>query len=74
MAPTVSPKNLEKEIAQTVRDIWKTEDKTALTVNLVRQRVEKKLKLGDGYLKTGEWKSKSKDLITETVVRFQLSI
>ena len=74
MAPTVSPKNLEKEIAQTVRDIWKTDDKAALTVNLVRERVEKKLKLEDGYLKTGEWKSKSKDIIKETVVSCQLSI
>ena len=73
MAPkTVPDAAVEKELADAVRRIWKSGEKAELTVNLVRQRVEQKLGLDEGYLKDGDWKSKSKRIITNTVVGLQL--
>ena len=66
MAPKKA--TIEKELADTVRRVYKSSDKDQLTVNFARQAVEKKLKLGDGFLKEGEWKSKSKEIIHNTLV------
>ena len=69
MAPKrPSAKMLEAELAGTVRDIYNGSERDELTVNLVRERVESKLGLDDGFFKRGEWKVKSKDVIKDTVV------
>ncbi|KAK3385686.1 hypothetical protein B0H63DRAFT_186533 [Podospora didyma] len=68
MAPKkLSDKALEAELESTVRRIYHGPDKDQLTVNYARQVVEKKLKLQDGFLKEGEWKGKSKDIIKATI-------
>ena len=66
MAPKKA--TIEKELVDTVRRIYKTGNEDQLTVNFVRQAVEKKLKLEDDFLKEGEWKSKSKEIIHNTLV------
>lgn len=70
MAPrTPAAKVLEAELASTVRDIYHSDARDELSVNLVRQRVETKLGLGKDFFKDGNWKAKSKQLIKDTVVR-----
>ncbi len=62
MAPkAVSNEALAKELTEAVRHIWKTGDKAALTVNAVRQRVEQKPKLEDGFLKEGEMEGEKQE-------------
>jgi hypothetical protein len=57
-----------KELASVVRDVYNGPESDQLTVNYARQLVEKKLKLGEGFLKEGDWKAKSKQIILDTLV------
>lgn len=57
---------IEKEIADAVHRIYNGPQD--LTVNAVREAVEKKLKLDEGFLKDGDWKAKSKELVHDTLV------
>lgn len=66
MAPKKA--TIEKELAETVQRIYNGPDRDDLTVNYVRQKVEKKLNLDEGFLKDGDWKAKSKEIIHETLV------
>ncbi len=66
MAPRASV--LEAELAARVRHLFE-HDLDHLTVNTVRKYVEDKHGLEDGYFKSGRWKVKSKNIITETSVR-----
>ncbi|KAK0624934.1 hypothetical protein B0T17DRAFT_617087 [Bombardia bombarda] len=67
MAPKkVSGKKIETELSNTVRHIYKTTPDD-LTVNYVRLAVEKQLKLEDGFLKKGNWKGKSKEIILKVI-------
>ncbi|KAK0712576.1 hypothetical protein B0T26DRAFT_741643 [Lasiosphaeria miniovina] len=59
----VTDKALAAELERSVRHIYST-DRDNLTVNYTRQFVEKKLNLKDGFLKEGDWKAKSKEMIT----------
>ncbi|KAJ4291296.1 hypothetical protein N0V88_006299 [Collariella sp. IMI 366227] len=65
MAPT--DKTIAKELAAVVRQIYNGPERDQLTVNYVRQAAEEKLKLDDGFLKEGSWKSKSKQIIVDTL-------
>jgi hypothetical protein len=70
MAPKLpTAKALAEELVTTVRDIYYSSDHDQLSVNLVRQRVESKLGLEDGFFKEGDWKVKSKNVIKDAVVR-----
>ncbi|KAK3349012.1 hypothetical protein B0T25DRAFT_591549 [Lasiosphaeria hispida] len=62
-----SNKALEAELVKTVDQIYNSEDKDRLTVNHVRQLVENKLKLGEGFFKAGDWKAKSKQIIHNAI-------
>ena len=69
MAPTkAADKSIAKELADVVRQTYNGPDSALLSVNYVRQVVEEKLKLDDGFLKEGNWKSKSKQIILDTLV------
>jgi len=61
------PSVIKEELAKTVRDLFKT-DRNSLTVNLVRKNVEENLGLDEGFFRGPNWKQKSKELITNTVV------
>lgn len=65
MAPKASV--IEAELTKSVRELFAT-DRDNLTVNTVRKNVEDKLGLDDGFLRSGQWKTKSKDMITGSVV------
>jgi hypothetical protein len=70
MAPKVpSHKQLAAELAKTVQEIYAAGERDGLTVNLVRSRTEERLGLDENFFKGEEWKSQSKQIIKETVVR-----
>jgi hypothetical protein len=70
MAPAkATDKAIAKELADVVRRVYNGPKRDQLSVNYARQAVEESLKLGDGYLKEGDWKARSKQIILETVVR-----
>lgn len=62
----VDDATIETEIADAVRRIYHGPQE--LTVNGVREAVEKKLNLGEGFLKDGDWKARSKELVMDTLV------
>ena len=62
----VADATIETEIADAVHRIYHGPQE--LTVNIVREAVEKKFKLGEGFLKDGDWKAKSKELVMDTLV------
>lgn len=64
-------KVLTAELVTTVRGIYHSAEHDQLSVNLVRQRVESKLGLEDGFFKDGHWKAKSKNVIKDAVVSLQ---
>ncbi|KAK3377194.1 hypothetical protein B0T24DRAFT_620653 [Lasiosphaeria ovina] len=66
----VTDKALAVELERGVRHIYST-DRDKLTVNYTRQFVEKKLKLKDGFLKEGDWKAKSKEMITAALTEIE---
>jgi hypothetical protein len=67
MAPSESI--IESAISQAVTTLWFSPERDHLSVNTIRAKVEKQLKLPDDFLKTGAWKEKSKTLIkTESVI------
>ena len=69
MGPTKATDSaIAEELAGVVRQIYNGPNRDELTVNLAREAAEKTLKLGDGFLKAGDWKAKSKQIIVETLV------
>ncbi len=70
MPPTQpTDKAIAKQLADVVRQIYNSPKRDDLTVNHARQVAETKLKLDDGFLKEGDWKAKSKQIIVDTLVR-----
>ena len=70
MPPTKATDNaIAKGLADVVRQIYNSPKRDDLTVNHARQVAETKLKLDDGFLKGGDWKAKSKQIIVDTLVR-----
>jgi hypothetical protein len=68
MAPPTT-KVLELALEQSVRNIFNSDDRDNLTVNLVRKRVQDQLNLREGFFVRGVWKDRSKTLIKELAVR-----
>jgi len=66
-----SDKEIRSTILQSVQHLFKT-DRDGTSVNKVRRMAEEKLGLEDGFLKGDDWKGRSKDIITEEVVRIPL--
>ncbi|KAI1496430.1 hypothetical protein F5X99DRAFT_400460, partial [Biscogniauxia marginata] len=60
-----SAEALEKDLCDEVRAIVRSRNLEDLTVNNVRQRVEEKNGLEDGFFAAPEWKSRSRKLIKE---------
>jgi len=67
MAP--SEKKLKDELQAEVRAVLASDQCDELTVNFIRQRVAEKLDLDSDFFKQGDWKTLSKDVIHEAVVR-----
>lgn len=65
MAPA---KEIEEALMYGTLEVF-TADPDSTTVNKVRQHVEEKLSLDQGFLSNDDWKGKSKELIKEYVVR-----
>lgn len=63
-----SGKAITKELANVVRETYNSPKRDELTVNYARQIVEDRLGLEDGFLKEGEWKATSKQIIIDTLV------
>lgn len=55
-------------IERALRDVVKSLPVDEITVNAVRTATEEKLGLDQGFLKEGDWKAKSKQIITDAVV------
>ncbi|KAL2192377.1 hypothetical protein P885DRAFT_82245 [Corynascus similis CBS 632.67] len=62
-----SGKAITKELANVVRETYNSPKRDELTVNYARQIVEDRLGLEDGFLKEGEWKATSKQIIIDTL-------
>ncbi|KAK4222857.1 hypothetical protein QBC38DRAFT_548923 [Podospora fimiseda] len=69
MAPAKIPSEaaIVKELQKTVTLIYEGPNSDQLSVNYVRQMVTEKLKLDDNYLKDGDWKARSKQIIHEAL-------
>jgi hypothetical protein len=61
MPPTDA--TVEAELRQVVHDIFNSDQRPNLTVNLVRKHVQDKLGLADGYFSDKKWKDRSKLII-----------
>jgi hypothetical protein len=72
--PEVSNSKIVKELRTAVRNIYASDERSKLTVNYARQVVEAKLGLGDGFLKEGDWKAKSKQVIFDALVSYTASV
>lgn len=71
MAPrphVTTVKDIEDELRDAVRDQYNSEHRDKLTVNSIREFVELVLHLSDGFLKGGQWKARSKQIILDTLV------
>jgi len=69
MAPgTATVKEIAKELADVVCQVYNSPSRHLLTVNSARRTVEDRLNLGDEFLGKGDWKAKSKQIIRETLV------
>ena len=66
--PKATDKTIAKELASVVRKVYHGPERDQLTVNYARQLVEEKLSLDAGFLKEGDWKAKSKQIILDTLV------
>lgn len=58
----------DSKIEQTLRDIVKAGKIDSVTINNVRTAAEEELGLPQGFFKSTEWKTKSKDIISEAFV------
>lgn len=67
MAPPAE--ELEQELVAAVREVLGSDERDNLTVNYVRNRVQDKLDLPADFFKSEDWKLRSKDVITDAVVR-----
>lgn len=63
---------LSAALVAAVRELFKGPNRDQLSVNNVRKQVEEEHGLDSGFLAGAEWKSRSKTLIKETVVRYSI--
>jgi hypothetical protein len=54
---------LEKALVDAVNHMLATGDDSGVTVNSVRKHVEEELGLEEGFFRSDEWKTRSKELI-----------
>lgn len=62
-------KDLEASLLAVVKELFSGPSREDLSVNTVRTKCEKENGLEEGFFAKGEWKSKSKELIKNQVVR-----
>lgn len=62
-----------EKLCEVVISLYKAGNIDELTVKRVRTRAEEQLGLSAGFLKSIDWKQKSRDIIVEAVVRLLLS-
>lgn len=65
----VDDATVTKELAATVRRIYKSDERDQLTVNYARQVVQEKLGLRGDFFKDDAWKERSKQIIHTALVR-----
>lgn len=63
----------ESKIEQTLRNVVKAGKIDPVTINGVRAAVEEELDLPEGFFKSAEWKTRSKDIISKAYVIHHLS-
>lgn len=69
MAPSKpSEKVLESDLAKVTREIFRSNERDVLSVNLIRKRVQEKHNLDDDFFTGQKWKNKSKTIIKNLVV------
>lgn len=64
-------KDLEASLLAIVKELFSGPGREDLSVNNVRTKCEKENGLEEGFFANGDWKSKSKQLIKNQVVRHQ---
>jgi hypothetical protein len=64
----VTDKAIASELIRVVQQTYNGPSRDKLTVNYARQEAEESLGLDDGYLKEGDWKAKSKEIIRNAMV------
>lgn len=62
-------KDLEASLLAIVKELFSGPGREDLSVNTVRTKCEKENGLEEGFFAKGDWKSKSKELIKNQVVR-----
>lgn len=73
MAPKkVADKTIAAELTSVVDQIYNGPDRDKLSVNYARELVEAKLGLDEGFLKEGQWKARSKEIIRAALVTSQI--
>jgi len=71
MAPSQpSDKVIEGELRRATREIFYSNERAALSVNLVRKRAQDNFDLADDFFLSDSWKTKSKTIVKQLVVRF----
>jgi len=60
---------VEEKLRQTVTSIFCSEDFDRLTVKKVRASAAEALAITEDFFKDAKWKDKSKDIVTDEVVR-----
>ncbi|KAH6847715.1 hypothetical protein B0I37DRAFT_354417 [Chaetomium sp. MPI-CAGE-AT-0009] len=63
----VTDQAITTKLVSVVKQIYNGPDRDKLTVNYARKEAEDSLGLEDGYLKEGDWKAKSKEIILNTM-------
>jgi hypothetical protein len=69
---TPSEKLINDAIKSAVQSVYNGPHRDQLTVNQIRDVVEDSLDLSDGFLREGQWKQKSKQLVLSEHVSYGL--
>lgn len=71
MAP-IQPSDqvLEGELRRATREIFFSDQRSALSVNLVRKRAQENFDLPDDFFFSDSWKARSKIIVKQLVVSF----
>lgn len=67
--PESKDARIETALRKIVESYFEDDKLDELTVKNVRNVVERDLSLSEGFLKSGEWKERSKEIISQTAVR-----
>lgn len=64
----VTDKAIASELGRVVQQVYNGPNREKLSVNYARKEVEENLGLEEDYLKEGDWKARSKEIILNTMV------